>query len=125
MNEKKFICIVCPNGCELKVTEKEGKYQVEGALCKRGIKYGIKESTEPERMLTTTISISGGVHPRISVINDQEIPRDKIKECLSVLYNLKVEAPIKMGDIMVKDICGTGANILASRSMKVKKVSDH
>ncbi len=121
MTDRKLICIVCPNGCELKVSQEKGDYQVEGALCKRGITYGIKECTRPERMLTTTVSISGGIHPRLSVINDKEIPRDMIKDCLKVLYQLKIEAPIKMGDLILADICGTGANILASRSMKLKK----
>ena len=120
MAERKMICIVCPNGCELRVSQEKGDYQVEGAQCKRGITYGIKESTRPERMLTTTVSISGGIHPRLAVINDHEIPREMIKDCLGVLYQLRVEAPIKMGDLILADICGTGVNILASRSMKEK-----
>lgn len=119
MAEREFVCIACPNSCKLTVTEKDGALNVTGAGCKRGIEHGKNEFTNPLRMLTTTVAIAGGLHPRISVVSDGEIPKDKLPECLNYLYHIKLQAPVKRGDVVVPDICKTGVNILASRSMKL------
>ena len=39
---KELICIVCPNGCHLKVDEENG-YNVTGNKCERGAEYGKAE----------------------------------------------------------------------------------
>ena len=41
-----------------------------------------------------------------------------MKECLDYLYGIEVQAPVKAGEVLAEDICGTGVNILASRSMR-------
>lgn len=119
--EKKYICIVCPNSCRLTVTDDGKTVRVSGASCKRGIEHGKSEYIKPVRMLTTTVSIKGGIHRRISVISDREIPKDKIEECLSVLYRTQLQAPVRAGEVVVKNICKTGADMLASRTMKKKE----
>lgn len=120
MAEKSFVCIACPNSCKLTVREQDGGLAVDGAGCPRGIAHGKNEFTHPKRMLTTTVAIAHGVHPRISVVSDGELPKDKLAECLELLYGITVQAPVRRGDTIVEDICGTGVRILASRSMKRK-----
>lgn len=120
MSKKEFVCIVCPNSCKLSVEEKDGELMVTGAACKRGIIHGRQEYQNPRRMLTTTVVVQDGIYPRISVVSRDEIPKEKLKECLSYLYKIRVSTPIHCGDILVKNICGTGVDILASRSMKTK-----
>ena len=70
------------------------------------------------RMLTTTVAIREGIHPRISVVSNGEIPRNAINECLALLYTVTVTAPVKRGQVIAANICGTGVDIVASRSMK-------
>lgn len=84
MAKKEMICIVCPIGCHLEVTEDksvEGGYKIDGATCKRGKLYGVKELTRPTRLLTTTVKIEGGDLPRLPVRTKEEIPKGKILEC--------------------------------------------
>lgn len=120
MTEKHFVCIACPNSCKLTVTEGQDGITVTGATCKRGIEHGKNEYTRPMRMLTTTVAINGGVHPRIAVVSENEIPKDQMNACLEYLYGLEVEAPVTKGDVIVSNICGTGTDIIASRSMRTK-----
>lgn len=121
MSEKEFVCIVCPNSCKLTVRETDQGIEVFGAGCKRGNEHGINEYTNPKRMLTTTVAVTGGVYPRLSVVSDAEIPREKMEECLDYLYRIQLTAPVTLRDVIAADICGTGVNILASRSMKCKQ----
>jgi CxxC motif-containing protein len=112
-----FICIVCPNSCRLTVTENAGKITVTGNECARGEKHGIHEYQNPTRMLTTTVAIDGGILPRLPVISAGEIPKTRITGCLEVLYKTKLSAPVRCGDIIVKNICDTGVDVVAGRSM--------
>ena len=120
MDKKNYVCIACPNSCKLTVWEDAEGIHVEGAVCPRGVKHGENEYTCPKRMLTTTVMINNGSHPRIAVVSSDEIPKSQLEDCLAQLYALEVEAPVTRGQVLIADICGTGVDIVASRSMKRK-----
>ncbi|WP_432409243.1 DUF1667 domain-containing protein [Wukongibacter sp. M2B1] len=120
MDKKKMICIVCPIGCHLTVAKDDGGplgYSVTGNKCKRGIDYGIKELTNPTRVITSTVKIKNAHLKRIPVKTNGAIPKDLNFECMKMINSIEVEAPIKMGDVIVKNILGTGVDLVASRSM--------
>jgi len=112
-----YICIVCPSSCRLTVSEENGEVRVKGNECRRGEEHGIEEYKEPKRMLTTTVVIREAALPRLPVISSMEIPKMKLAEALSLLYKMEVSAPVRCGDIIVKNICETGADVIASRSL--------
>ncbi len=117
MLKKEMICIVCPNSCRLSVWEEEGRIRVEGASCARGMAHGRNEFTHPVRMLTSTVRLEGARHRRLAVISSQEIPKEKIREALAALEGVTVSAPVRKGDIIVRNISGSGADIVASRTI--------
>ena len=118
---KDFVCTVCPSSCRLRVTEENGELSVTGNACKRGDEHGKNEFTNPMRMLTSTVAITGGTLPRLSVISTGEVPKGKLKDCLTEVYGARVQAPVACGQVLIENICGTGADIVASRSMKLKE----
>ena len=104
MEEKKLTCICCPMGCQLQVTIRDGQVEkVEGNTCKRGAIYGKKEVTDPTRIVTTTVHVSGGVENMVSVKTQSDIPKDKIFDCIHALKNITVSAPVHIGDVILKD----------------------
>jgi len=118
---KEYTCIVCPQSCRINLTiNDDGTYETEGNVCKRGRAYVINEYTNPQRMLTTTVKIEDGIYSNLPVVSEKEIVKDKYFDCLKYLYSIKVKAPVKEGDIIVKNIMDTGVNILAARDM-IKK----
>lgn len=115
-----YVCIICPNSCRLQVEERDGELIVTGNECKRGIAHGIHEHTNPERMITTTVAIQDGPLPRLPVISTGEVPKAKLRQCLDELYRVRLKTPINCGDVVVSDLCGTGVDVVASRTMKRK-----
>ena len=115
---KKFTCIVCPVSCTLRVYQKEENIIVEGNSCKRGKVFGENEFINPKRMLTTTVKVVGSNLKRLPIISSDEIPKDRIFEIVQEIYKISVEAPIKRGQTIIENICGTGVDIIASRSIK-------
>lgn len=122
--EKKFICIVCPVGCELcaKTDGAGNVLSVSGNRCGRGKKYAEQECKTPMRMLTSTVKIRGGMYSRLPVITSESIPKEKIRDVMEELTKVEVEAPVHLRDVVIKNVCGLSADILASRSMKKVKV---
>lgn len=116
---KELICISCPMGCHLKV-DVENKI-VEGNTCKRGEVYGINEITNPVRVITSTVKVINGELPVIPVKTKEPVPKDMNFKVMEVLKEVKVEAPISVGDIIVKNILETGVDIVATRNIRKKE----
>ena len=118
MEERNLTCIGCPLGCSITVRMEGGSViSVEGNTCKRGDDYARKEVTNPTRIVTTTVRVSGGSEAMVSVKTKSDIPKDKIFDCVRALKNVKVEAPVHIGDVICKDIAGTGVDIVATKNV--------
>lgn len=120
METQQLVCISCPIGCRLTLEKDDSNpqgYKVSGNTCKRGIDYAIKEVTTPTRMVTSTVRITGAHLPRLPVRTDHAIPKDSIMACMGVINSMTVKSPVKMGQVLVDDLLGTGAKIIATRSL--------
>lgn len=111
-----LICIGCPRGCRLKVDE-ENDYAVSGYSCPIGLEYGRNELRNPSRTLTTTVRLTGGQHAMLPVKTSKPLSKGLLFEAMSILKRIEVKAPVKMGEIIVKDILGSGVDIVATRDM--------
>jgi len=113
-----LICITCPMGCTLDVThEGDTIVEVDGATCKRGENYAQEELTNPQRMVTTTVRVAGGLHPLVPVYTSAPIPKARIFDLLEEIRKVEVQAPVKMGEAVLEDVVGTDVKVLASRDM--------
>lgn len=116
MEQKELICIGCPLGCNLTVwMEERGIVSVSGNTCQRGDDYARKELTDPRRIVTSTVRVSGGKLPVVSVKTAADIPKNKIFECLRQLKDVEVCAPVKIGDVILENAAGTGIPVVATR----------
>lgn len=120
MKKVEMICIVCPMSCRLVIdVDGAGAVQsVAGNACNRGDIYARKELTNPTRMLTSTVKISGAIYDRLPVITSSDIPKGMMFEVMKALANVEVVAPVKVNDIIIENVCDLGINIIASRSME-------
>jgi hypothetical protein len=67
MEKRELICIGCPMGCPLTVTMEGGEVvEVKGNTCPKGDTYAHKEVTNPTRIVTSTVMVSGGKVPTYS-----------------------------------------------------------
>ena len=109
-------CISCPLGCPLKVeTDSSGKVlKVTGNTCKRGEEYGKKEVTNPTRTVTSTVRLLGGTAPVVSVRTQTDIPKEKIFRCMEEIRKAAAEAPVRIGDVILENVAGTGVSVVAT-----------
>ena len=101
MEKRNLTCIGCPMGCQVTVEfEGEEVFSVKGNSCAIGDKYARQEVTHPERTVTSTVIVVGGAKERTSV-------------------KTKGNIPLKIGDVVVKDVCGTGVDVIITKNCEI------
>jgi CxxC motif-containing protein len=116
--KRHFVCVICPIGCEIDVVHDGGKIiSMEGNKCKRSEEFVSQELIEPMRILTTTVRIRGARWPVIPVRTDKSVPKRLFPRIMRQLRRVELQAPVNMLDVVVKDVAGTGANIITTRTM--------
>ncbi len=114
METREMTCIICPMGCALRVTRDGDTITVTGNTCKRGEKYGIQEMTMPMRTVTTSVTCRGGDRPLVSVKTKDQVPKEKIAEVLEACREASVQAPVRVGDVILADAAGAGSDVVAT-----------
>ncbi|HBQ64839.1 MAG TPA: hypothetical protein DD727_07970 [Clostridiales bacterium] len=111
-----ILCIVCPTGCIIRVISgQDGSIlSMSGHRCKRGWDYARAECTCPVRTLTTVIRIEGGTRPMAPVRTRNPVPRAMLPECMAKINRMKLKAPVKTGDVVIRDLLGTGADVVVT-----------
>ncbi len=114
-------CIICPEGCMIKVEyDKSGAdiRSMEGHQCKRGIKFAEEEITNPTRILTTTIAIKSRAMNRLPVRSSAPVPKNMIRKMVLEAKKFRVQPPLRMGDVLAENFLDTGADLIASKTVK-------
>jgi CxxC motif-containing protein len=116
---KEFTCIRCPLGCQVVATLEDGKIvSITGNTCPRGAEYVTNELTDPRRIVTSLVKVTGGSQPVASVKTASDIPKGKIFECLDALKSVELTAPVRIGDVVIPDVCGTGIDVIATSNIQ-------
>ena len=114
---REMICICCPMGCRLTVEKTADGYSVTGNTCPRGAKYAHQEFINPMRTVTSSVFVSGGKLNMCSVKTANVIPKSMIPQALKAIRACRIEAPVAIGDVVIKDICSTGVDLVATRNV--------
>lgn len=116
---KELICINCPMGCHLSVDDSDkSNIIVTGNTCPRGKTYGINEVLHPLRMVTSSVRVKNGINKVVSIKTKEPIPKELIFEALNVLKDIELEAPVHIGDIIVKNVLNTNIDIIATSNVE-------
>ena len=119
LNEKKFICIMCPLGCliTVKADDNGDIKEILGSSCKKGKQYAKDEFTRPMRVLTSTVAIEGAPFSRLPLRTAGFIPKDRMLDCMKEIQKIKVKAPVKIGDVIIRDVLGLKVDVTATRDL--------
>lgn len=116
MTKREMVCVSCPMGCAITVELDDNNevISVTGNTCPRGDKYARQECTHPERMLTSTVKVEGGRLPVVPVKSASHIPKEMLFDAMKEVNKVTLKAPVTFGDVAVKDILGTGIDIVVT-----------
>ena len=116
-----FNCTTCPSECLL---PEEVERSADGAVveirsvpgnsCPRGDTFAHQELTCPMRVLTTTVAVSGGDEALLPVRTAEAIPLALHAQAMDLIRGLVVDAPIRMGDVVLENLLNTNIDLIAS-----------
>ena len=112
-------CIGCPLGCSISVSLSDNGEvsEITGNTCKKGEEYARKEVTNPSRVVTSIVKINNGDVNMVSVKTAEDIPKGKIFDCMEALKKVTVTAPVQIGEVIIKNVCGTGVDVIATKKV--------
>lgn len=111
---KTFTCIICPRGCSITVDD---NLNVTGNSCPRGKEYVLNEIKAPKRTLTTSVRVSNRKDTLVSVKTSCAIPKEKIFDLMNEINQVKVEAPIKIGDVVAHNPLDIETDIIVTKNI--------
>lgn len=111
----KLICINCPFGCEINVEEKGDELLISGNNCKAGEKYARNEVTCPKRMITSSAYVYG--NKRVSCKSREAIDKKLIFSVMEEIHKLRLNAPIRINDVLIKNVLNSGVDIIATKNI--------
>jgi len=107
-------------GCTLTV-QQNGEAIISGHQCKAGIAYANEELTNPTRNIATSVKITGGHMPMLSVKTARPVPKATIRAVVEAVHRVTVKAPVSIGDVVLADAAGTGVDVVATREVNEVK----
>ncbi len=118
-----IICVVCPKGCSLEV-DGEAK-TVSGNGCPRGRTYGLTEVIDPRRILTSTVRVKSTImdgllseQTILPVRTKSGIPKRLLFSAMKEINSVEVMLPVQIGQVIIPNVCDTGIDVIASRTME-------
>lgn len=87
---------------------------VRGAQCREGEKYARGEFRNPVRVLTTTVRTDRHDAPLLPVRTSRPISKALLAKAVLVARDCRIKTPVKMGDVLVKNVLKTGADLVAT-----------
>ena len=115
MADKTMTCLECPRGCRLSIDA--DTLHVTGNVCRRGENFARAELTNPMRVLTTTVRIDAQAEKMLPVRTEDGIPKAKLFDAMKSIQKITVKAPVRVGDVIVPDLCGTGVALIATKNV--------
>ena len=113
--KRNMICIICPRGCSLHADIRTDQITVTGNACPRGQEYAVNECINPVRTVTATVRVFNRYNTMVSVKTSVPVAKDKMMDVMKVLRETQVKAPVHIGDVILKDICGS--DIVATKTV--------
>lgn len=120
--EREYTCIICPNGCLIKV-EYEGTNikNIKGDECPKGKDYVKNEITNPLRVFTGSVLVESGDFSLVSLKTPVPIPKKYLKKIGEITRRIKVEAPVTIGQIVAYNLLNENIDLVATRKIEKKK----
>ena len=117
---RNLTCIECPRSCVLAVDIENCRVvKVEGEKCPKGKDYAVSEVENPRRVLTSTVVVAAhraaAALKMLPVRTDKPIPKERILEAAGEIRKIKIDRPVKSGEIIAANILGLGVNLIATR----------
>ena len=112
--KRELTCIICPRGCALTAGISGSQVNVSGNACPKGKEYAVSECLNPMRTVTATVRVANREDTMVSVKTLRPVPKKNTMDVINLLRGIRIQAPVRIGETVVKDVFGTDIVITKS-----------
>ncbi|GAA0734413.1 DUF1667 domain-containing protein [Clostridium oceanicum] len=114
---KEFICDRCNKRCIITLEDK--KYdKIKGNQCNIGIDSAKSYNNNSNKgIFTSLVRVKGGKYNVVPVKSNKPMEKRLWIDCSKALSRVYVGVPIKIGDVICKNILNTGIDIICTKNI--------
>ncbi len=112
--KKEITCTECANRCLLTVEEVNGEIVVSGNRCPRGLKSGREEFLGERTVVHGVVRSTVDGMEKIPVQTSKAVPNGMVYKVTLAIKRVKVDRPVKAGEVVAENISNTGADLIVS-----------
>ena len=115
--ENQVVCNKCEEYCVIDIKTEDEVVEIIGNKCNEGIEFSEDYLKNSMDVLTTLVRIKGGQVKVVSVKSDKPIEKKLFLKCSRALSRINAGAPIKIGDVVCKNILNLGVDIICTKNV--------
>ncbi len=120
---REMYCLRCPKGCLLQVEMNEEVFvSVRGNTCRMGEEFAIQEVSDPRRLFTSSVRVTGGKTPLVPVMTSEPVPKKTIARWVELCQKLILQAPVEVGKVIAKDPFGDGIDLVTTWFVEEERI---
>lgn len=126
VKSKDYTCVVCPNGCTIKITfedvpgSKPVFIEAQGQRCPRGLAWAQQEIVDPMRNFSSSVLVQNGCMLECSVRLTKPVPLNKVFEIMAEIKKLTPTAPLTIGQVLLDKPAGMDTQVIVTKNIPAK-----
>ena len=117
--QKTLPCPKCEKACLLSVVwYGEELTSVTGHLCPVGVEYARSQVVVTLSTVSTSVRVEGGTTGLVPVRTHRPVDKSKTIEIIREAGKVSVKAPIRNGQVVVRNVAGAGADLVAIKAVE-------
>lgn len=114
------MCSKCPKYCQVEVSWQGNQIiSLRGHQCPVGAEWATAQVVDTKAMVTTSVRVEGSNFPMIPVRTSRPVEKTKSMEVIKEAGKLVLKAPVRAGQVVHRNIAGTGADLLAVKEAQL------
>lgn len=114
---KNIVCNKCEEYCILEIKNDDVFFEYFGNECKNNVDVKEIEIVSDKDILTSLVRIKGAEVKVVSVKSSKPIDKSLFMKCSRALSRINVGAPIRIGDIVCKNLLNLGVDIICTKNI--------
>lgn len=111
-------CPRCEKACSLQIDHQGQEiFSIRGHRCPVGVEFAQSLFGPPPKTVTASVRVKGGVYPSVPARTSRQVAADLVTKILHEANRLEVEAPVRVGQVLARNIAHSGADLIAARAV--------
>jgi len=112
--QKEIICAECANRCKLLVEQQGEDIIITGNRCPRGLKSGREEFLGERVTVHGVVRCSAAETGKVAVHTSKPVQKGMVYKVTLAMKRVKLDKEVIAGDVVVKNISNTDADLIVS-----------